>query len=240
MTNKWFLGLLSAGTFAASTLLATMPAGAQVYAAGGYAPVVSASPISPYTPVLASMEPPGCPLQGNGQWAFVNNVWVWCPPTAAAVAPPVGLSALSGYYGFGALMPPPTIAVAPPAPVAYAPVYGYGSTYGYNSPYYYGTYGSPYAYGTPVAYTPPVTPYGYGYPQTGSGYGYPQTGYPGYGYPQTGYGYGYPQTGYGTVIRRPATQATATRRRAILVTAIRKPDMAIRKPATAIRRPTAP
>ncbi|HEU5480100.1 MAG TPA: hypothetical protein VFU90_09725, partial [Candidatus Tumulicola sp.] len=221
MTIKRFFGLLAATTFGAASLLSTLPASAQVV----YAPSAGA-PISPYTPILASLEPQGCPLYGNGQWAFINNVWIWCPPTAVAVAPPVGQAALSGYYGFGATMPPPTIAVAPPQAIAYAPVYG--SSFGapsYATPYPYGTYGSPYAYGTPVAYIPP---YGYGYPAPapaaypypyGGGYGYPQqypqTAYPypyggGYGYPQPypqqypypyggGYpgGYGYPGGGYG-------------------------------------------
>src|SRR5665213_2913441 len=134
MTNKWFLGLATSAAFGAASLLATIPAGAQVV----YAPSAGV-PISPYTPILAALEPPGCPLYGNGQWAFINNAWIWCPPTEVAVAPPVGQAALSGYYGFGALMPPATIAVAPPQPMAYAPVYtapaGYAPPYAYSSPY---------------------------------------------------------------------------------------------------------
>ena len=85
MTSKRFLGLISAATFATATLFATIPAQAQVVYASP-----AGAPISPYTPVLASLEPQGCPLYGNGQWAFINNVWIWCPPAAVAVAPPSG------------------------------------------------------------------------------------------------------------------------------------------------------
>jgi hypothetical protein len=113
MTSKWFLGLLTAAIFATTTLVSATPAGAQVV----YTPMAGAPP-SPYTPIAAALEPPGCPLTGNGQWAFLNNAWIWCPPTSVAYAPPVGQAALSGYYGFGAVMPPSTIAVAPPQAIA--------------------------------------------------------------------------------------------------------------------------
>ena len=209
MTNKWFLGLLTATAFASSTLLATVPAGAQVYAPGTYAPIVSQSPISPLTPVPPQMEPAGCPQYGSGQWAFISNVWVWCPPSAAVAAPMVGLNSLTP-YGFGYPVAPQSIAAVPSA---------YGYAYNPYAPVYAQT--TPYGYGYPPSpqYGYPQTGYGYpqygypqyGYPQTGYpqyGYGYPQPGYPqyGYGYPQTGYpqygygypsGYGYPQSGYG-------------------------------------------
>jgi hypothetical protein len=213
MTNKWFLGLITATSFGAAILLGTSPVAAQVV----YAPSASA-PISPYTPILAAMEPPGCPLYGNGQWAFINNGWMWCPPTIGYSSPTgYGYGSSIGYgyssptgYGYG-------------APTGYgysSPVgYGYGSPvgYGYSSPVGYGYgYGSPVAYGTGTSLTgSPIfdmvlgltassliasqfQPYGQqayypGYPPYAPGY--PNSGYPGYGlgYP-VGY-QGYP--GYG-------------------------------------------
>ena len=113
MTNKWFLGLLTATAFASSTLLATVPAGAQVYAPGSYAaPIVSTSSISPLTPVPPQMEPAGCPQYGSGQWAFINNVWIWCPPSSATAQPLVGINSLSP-YGFGYPVAPQSIAAVP-------------------------------------------------------------------------------------------------------------------------------
>lgn len=165
MTKRSISGALAGVTFGAVALCAAGPAGAQVV----LAPTIVAG--APIVPVLAAMEAPGCPLYGYGQWTFVNGGWVWCPPSSVAYAAPVGQAALSGYYGFGLAMPPPTIAVAPPV-VSYAPAYGSAPAYGglpvaYGSPYSY--YSSPYAYaptygyGVQVGYVPPVVPAGYGY-----------------------------------------------------------------------------
>ena len=109
MTKNWFLSLLAASI------------GAMTSAGERFRQVRKQSTrrpeFLPLTPVVASMEPAGCPLYGNGQWSFINNTWTWCPPVAVAYAPPVGQAALSGYYGMGTIAPPNTIAVARPAAV---------------------------------------------------------------------------------------------------------------------------
>jgi hypothetical protein len=201
MTNKWSLGPLIITSFGVAMLLGTAPAAAQAV----YVPVASA-PSSPYTPISAAMEPSGCPLNGSGQWAFINNAWLWCPPTAA--------NGTSVGYGYGS---PAAYGFSSGAPVAYGYSNGSQAGYGYSAPVAYG-YGAPVAYG----YNAPVA-YGTGTSLTGSPIldmvlgvtassliasqfqpNYQQAYYPGYSpygpsytsavYP--GYGQGYAATGY--------------------------------------------
>ncbi|MBV8583875.1 MAG: hypothetical protein JO241_07745, partial [Candidatus Eremiobacteraeota bacterium] len=61
MINR-FVGGVAALAMTASVFLSAAPASAQAYAA---APV--AGPMA-YAPVLAALEPAGCPLYGNGMW----------------------------------------------------------------------------------------------------------------------------------------------------------------------------
>jgi len=151
---KRLLGVVAASAMTASILLPAAPASAQVYPGPVYAP-------GAYAPVGTTAFAT-CPMYGNGMWLWNGSAWTWCPPASVAMAP-VGQAALVGYYGFGTMAPPPTIAVAPmtAAPVVYVPVavaqtaypsYGYPQQYGY-SPYGYNSYPT----------------YGYGYPQQ---YGY--------------------------------------------------------------------
>jgi hypothetical protein len=188
--------LIALGTAAAMSgafFFSAAPTAAQMV----YAPVSNPA----YVPMIAAFEPAGCPLYGNGAWIWSGNSWQWCPPPSVAYAPAVGEAGLYGYYGVGALPPPPTVALAP---IGYAPalalypsqVYPAYPQYGYSP---YPQYGySPY----PQYGYSPYPQYGYSpYPQYGYS-PYPQYGYSpypqyGYGYPSP-YGYGYPSPyGYG-------------------------------------------
>src|SRR5579863_8409272 len=113
--SRGLLGVVAASAMTASVILAAAPASAQVYPAPAYAPA--------YAPVVASAGYATCPMYGSGMWLWNGAAWTWCPPASVAIAP-VGTAALAGYYGFGTIAPPPTIAVAPitAAPVVYAPM----------------------------------------------------------------------------------------------------------------------
>ena len=140
MANTWSLGPLTLTSFGLAMLLGTASAGAQAVCV----PVASGVS-SPYAPVSVAMEPSGCPLNGSGQWAFINNGWVWCPPTT-------GNGASAG-YGYSA---PVSYGYSAPAAYGYtAPAaYGYSApvSYGYSAPVAYG-YGAPVAYGTGTSLT---------------------------------------------------------------------------------------
>jgi hypothetical protein len=139
MINKWSLGPLIVTSFGVVMLLGTAPATAQPV----YTPVPSA-PNSPYSPILVAMEPPGCPLNSGGQWAFINNGWLWCPPTAA--------NGTSVAYGYGS---PATYGYSNGVPAVYGYSNGAPAGYGYSAPVAYGYSCSPVAYGysAPVAYS---------------------------------------------------------------------------------------
>lgn len=125
MRSKWFVGYASPFAFVAAALIGALPVSAQIcgptttsYAPAyntTYAPAYSTAYTPSYAPAYSGAyalpaAEPVCPVYSTGQWIWTGSTWFWCPATAFA---PVGESALVGYYGIGAPVPPPTVAVAP-------------------------------------------------------------------------------------------------------------------------------
>src|SRR5579862_4503403 len=117
-----YSGYANASGYSAPAQTAYAPAYTSYAPSNGYAPAYSG-----YS-ALPPAQTPGCPYTSTGMWMWTGYSWSWCAPAAVA---PIGETGLVGYYGLGAVAPPETIAVAPPA-------YGYAAGY----PAYSGYYGT--------------------------------------------------------------------------------------------------